>query len=68
MMIKLFTTHCPQCQVLQKKMDMKGIKYQVEEDMTEVIDKGFMSAPILKVADAYYIFKDAVQWVNEYEN
>ena len=30
-MINLYTTHCPQCKVLQAKLDEKGIKYNVIE-------------------------------------
>ena len=66
-MVKLFTTGCPQCKVLEAKLEAANIKYKVMDDMNEVIEKGYMSAPILKVADAYYVFKDAVQWVNEHQ-
>lgn len=63
--ITLFTTDCPKCRILEKKLINAGIDFHINYDIQEVIDKGYMTAPILKIGDfAYYDFAEAVNWVN----
>ena len=62
--ITLYTTHCPQCEVLKKKLDSADIEYSVCDDVDVMAEKGFLSAPILEVDGKSMIFKDAVNWVN----
>lgn len=64
-MINLYTTHCPQCKVLQAKLDEKGIKYNVIEDVKLMRKMGLMSAPALQIEDDILTFSQAVKWVNE---
>lgn len=61
----LYTTHCPQCKVLKSKLDEKGIKYVENEDVDEMISKGYQAAPILEVDGVAKMFGDAVRWVGE---
>ena len=49
MSVTLYTTHCPRCEVLKKKLDNAGIKYAIVEDEKKMLDKGFTSAPMLEV-------------------
>lgn len=63
-MIVLFSTGCPRCSVLKQKLDDKNIKYIINDDISEIADKGFMSVPILKVNDIYLEFGAAIKWVN----
>lgn len=63
-MITLFSTECPKCKVLERKLNNKNIAFEKSSNIQEVIDKGFMSAPILKVDNVYYDFKQGVDWVN----
>lgn len=61
----LFTTDCPRCRVLTSKLDAKHVPYEKEHDITEVIEKGFTSAPILKLDDGRYLgFTEANSYVN----
>lgn len=64
-MIKLYTTDCPKCKVLEAKLKEKNIDYEVCKDEEEMIKKGFLSAPILVVNEEEMVFKEAVNWVNE---
>ena len=64
-MITLYTTHCPQCEVLQSKLDMKNIEYNVIEDVKEMKKKGFLSVPILEINGEAFTFGAAIKWVNE---
>lgn len=64
--IKLYTTNCPRCKVLEKKLEQKGINFEKVEDfdLQEMVEKGFSTAPILDVDGKYMIFTDAVKWIN----
>lgn len=64
--IILFSTGCPKCNVLIQKLNMSNIDYSIENDMTEIIDQGFTSVPILKVDDEYLSFKEANTWIKEH--
>ena len=66
-MITLFSTGCPKCRVLEQKLNQKNIVFNINNDVQEVIDQGFMSAPVLKVNDNYMDFGAAVKWVNGQE-
>lgn len=63
-MVTLFSTNCPKCRVLEQKLNQKNISFNKNSDMNEVIEKGFMSAPVLKIDDVYLDFTSAVKWVN----
>ena len=66
-MITLYSTGCPKCQVLEKKLIKDGIEFSISDDIDELIEKGFMSAPILKVDDKFLEFKDAINWLKNKE-
>ena len=67
MKITLYSTHCPMCNVLEKKLQMKNIEYDICTDIKEMRKLGFLSAPILKVDDDYYTFKEANILLNNIE-
>lgn len=60
----LFSTGCPKCSVLKKKLDKAGITYQENNDVDEMLALGFTQAPILMVGGDTMGFAEAVQWVN----
>lgn len=65
-MITLYSTGCPRCCVIARKMDQKHIKYKEINDMNEVQRMGFHTVPILVVEGMEPMkFEDAVKWVNE---
>lgn len=65
MSITLYTTGCPRCNVLEKKLDAKGVDYKKNLDIDEMIAMGFSEAPLLKVDDRVMNFGEANKWVNE---
>ena len=67
MKVILYSTNCPKCNILEKKLNMKNIDYETITDVDLMISKGFMSAPILEVDGNVMEFKTAVEWVNECE-
>lgn len=65
MKVVLYTTHCPKCIVLEKKMASKGIVHEIVTDTTLMLKKGFATAPMLEVDGKLMDFKDANTWINE---
>jgi len=63
--IVLYSTGCPRCRVLEKKLDDAGIKYIRVEDVHLMIAKGMMAAPMLEVNEEIIDFARAIDWVNE---
>lgn len=63
-MITLYSTDCPRCRVLKKKMDTAGIKYEINSNVDEMLQKGMTSAPMLEVDNVLFDFKGAVDWIN----
>jgi hypothetical protein len=66
-MITLYTTNCPRCSVLEKKLEMKNITFEKNENVDEMLKLGFTSAPMLKVNEKIMDFTDALRWVGEQE-
>ena len=68
MNVVLYSTNCPKCMVLEKKLELSGIDYQLVTDEDVMIEKGFMSAPVLEVDGEAMDFGAAVRWANEVNN
>lgn len=66
-MTVLYTTHCPKCRIIEKKLNEKNIKYTEVTDMEIMRNKGFVSAPMLEVNGTIYNFRDANRWIMSYE-
>lgn len=65
-MITLFTTHCPKCRVIEKKLAQKNIQYVEVTDVAEMQKLGFKSAPVLEVDGKILNFGDANRWIMSY--
>ena len=65
-MVVLYTTNCPRCIVLEKKLKQKGIEFEARTDfdVNEKKKKGFASAPLLEVDGEIMAFNEANQWIN----
>lgn len=64
-MITLYSTNCPKCNVLKQKLQSLNIDFETSYNIDELIELGFMEAPILKVNDQYLNFSKAVNWIKE---
>ena len=63
-MVKLYTIDCPKCKVLEKKLDTKGIIYEITNDKEEMAAKRIYDLPVLEVDDEILSFSDAINWIN----
>lgn len=64
-MVVLYSTGCPQCNVLKQKLDAKNVDYVLENDVDKMIEKGFTSAPILEVDGEIMNTQQAFKWLTE---
>lgn len=61
----LYSTGCPKCKVLIKKLESAKIEYTIIDDRQAMIDKGFATVPMLEVNNGTIMdFKSAVDWIN----
>ena len=65
--IIFYTTNCPRCQVLKKKMDSLGIEYELQDDIEEMMLWGVQTVPMLRIEKQLLDFSQAVKWLKEYE-
>lgn len=65
--IVLYTTHCPKCRVLEKKLSDKGVKFETCEDTQVMKSLQISSVPTLSVNGELMDFYNAVKFVNEYK-
>ena len=61
----LYSTGCPRCKILEDMLTKKGVSFEKVEDKSVMINKGFMSAPMLVVGDKTYDFVTAMASLRE---
>lgn len=64
-MTTFYSTNCPKCRVLKRKLDEKGVHYVVCEDTDRMLSLGIEVVPVLEVDGQMMDFSTAVQWANE---
>ena len=64
--IVLYTTHCPQCIVLEKKLKAKNIQYTEVTDIDIMQSKNITFAPALEVDGEVLNFVKANKYINSY--
>lgn len=62
--IILYSTGCPRCVVLKKKLDSKGIAYKENNDVDDMVELGISTVPVLSVNSHLMSFGEANEWVN----
>ena len=67
--VVLYTIHCPMCNVLEKKLNLAGIKYEVVDDVEKMTSMGLKQSPMLQVnCGPLMNFKEADKWIKEKAN
>lgn len=61
----LYTTGCPRCKVLKKKLDNAGIDVVICDDVNVMLDKNIVYVPILEINGELLDFENANKWVGE---
>lgn len=63
--IILYSTGCPRCIVLEKKLSKFGIEYAKNTDVSVMTALGIKSAPALQIDGELLDFSAANEWLNK---
>lgn len=69
--IILYSTNCPRCKVICKKLQQKNLDFTEINCKTDTAyiemlsSKGFKGMPVLQVGDEYFDFMKANKWIGE---
>jgi predicted DsbA family dithiol-disulfide isomerase len=66
-MVTFYSTHCPKCNILEKKLKAANINYTENNDVDVMLSKGLLTAPALEVDGEIYTFAQAVEWLKNQE-
>lgn len=61
--IILYSTGCPRCSVLKKKLEEKGIRYTESDSIDEMLELGIATVPVLSVGGELKSFTEAISWL-----
>lgn len=67
MTIILYSTGCPKCNILKKKLAAKNISYLEINDTNQMAALGIDAVPVLSIDGNLMDYQKAVTWVNERE-
>lgn len=50
--------------VLKQKLQQKNITFEICDNLDEILNKGFLTVPVLEIDGEQIDFTDAIKWVN----
>lgn len=65
MKIILYTIDCPKCKILEKKLNMNNIQYDICKDTKLMKEKNIQKLPMLSIDERLYSYKEAVDLINK---
>ena len=61
--ITLYSTDCPRCRILKKKLDAANLAYTVCTDTEKMLAMGLREAPVLEIGEVRYDFTHALEYL-----
>lgn len=65
MKVKLYTTHCPKCKILEERLNEKNVKYEVIDDVEILQKMNFKSVPNLDIDGKIYNYLESIKYLNK---
>lgn len=65
MKVILYSTHCPRCSMVEKKLKDKNIDYVEINDVDKMTELGFASVPMLDVDGVIMDYTKAIKFLME---
>lgn len=62
-MITLYTINCPNCKILEERLRLRGIKFEICSDVDKMLSMGMSTMPVLEVDNTFMNFQQAFAWV-----
>lgn len=66
-MITLYSTGCPKCNILERRLTNDKINFTISYDINKLIEMGFQNAPILQINDQFIEYGEAMKRLKAYE-
>lgn len=63
-MITVYSTGCPKCNVLIKKLNEKNILYNLCSDVEIMKSKNITQVPVIEADNNLMNFKQSIDWIN----
>ena len=67
-MITLYSTGCPNCNILGRRLTNDKIEFTVSNDIDKLVEMGFQNAPILQIDDNFIDYAGAMKLLKVYED
>lgn len=68
MEVILYSTGCPQCNILKEMLQKKNVIFQIEDNVEKMKELGFSSLPMLSVDNKILNFKEAFNFLKNEVN
>lgn len=68
MEIILYSTNCPKCKILEKKLTEKNIKFTKNNNVIDMTELGIDQVPVLSIDGKLLSFVEVNKWINERED
>lgn len=65
MEVIFYSTNCPKCKILEKKLIEKNIKFTKNNNVVEMTELGIDQVPVLSINGSLLNFVEANKWINE---
>lgn len=59
----LYSTGCPRCSMLKKKLSDMGVDYVENNNIDEMLSLGINDVPVLSVNGRLMNFSEAIKWL-----
>lgn len=66
-LVKLYSTGCPRCNVLEIKLEQANIDYVKSNDTEYLVANGINAVPVLDVDGELLDFMEAIEWIKNNE-
>lgn len=65
--VVLYSTGCPNCKLLKKRLEQKGITFTENTDKQQMLSMNFVRVPVLEVDGERMDFSKANKWIDNQE-
>lgn len=63
--IILYSTNCPRCKVIEKRLKDSGYEFETVTDMQEMVKLGLTYSPSVNIDGRFYNFNEMIVWFGE---
>lgn len=65
MSITVYSTGCPKCEILKRKLNDKNMEYTEVTDITALNEKNIRHVPVMEIGGKYLDFNESIKLINK---